>query len=253
MNVRLLFGTAVMVLVTLWLTVVHLSASRAVVFCAPAFLISWGVEAVGTRSTFPFGCQYSYHPALLPLLPGNVPLFIPVAWWIFGSTPLILLRDVTSDERGDASRPRRWLLKASLGGLFLAGCDLVLDPLATSVEAWAWVCAGGFYGTPYLNYVGWFVVGTAIYLGYFSVRGIREQPARVTGQAFDLIWTAANLAFLVLLGVTSCNRLGSSVPALLSFAVTGPFWARWLTLLRGRDSRLASTTAIRRASTDVIS
>lgn len=236
LNGALLAGTAALAVAIFWVTAVNFSIARAVAFGTLAFFISWGAEAAGTQTPYPFGYQYTYHPALKPILPGDVPLFIPLAWWVLASTPLVLLRGMTLCDEQGSPRTGRLVLKAALAAVYLAGCDLVLDPLAMTVEAWEWHHQGSYFGTPYLNYLGWFLVGLAIYLCYFWMESIRPRPNVAPPSFLDFAWMIGNLACLALVAVAAYNRIPSLLPTVLWLVVIGPFWATWLYRLRIRPA-----------------
>lgn len=113
---------------------------------------AWAVEALGTATGFPFGL-YEYTPALQPQLLA-VPLLIPLAWlmmlipaWAVAEALLIGLRE----------RLGSWyrLSYAAVSAVAMTAWDLYLDPQMVSKGLWVWENPGGFFGIPWVNYLGW--------------------------------------------------------------------------------------------------
>jgi uncharacterized membrane protein len=77
--------------------------------------------------------------------------------------------------------------------------DLLLDPVGTGSQAWRWEADGGYYTTPLGNFVGWFLVGMAIFGGYFLCE--RSYPARPIipdGQRFARLGASIGCGMFVL-------------------------------------------------------
>ena len=90
-------------------------------------------EFMGVQWGIPFG-KYAYHVDLRPFLPGGIPFFIPLSWFVLAYAPLIFLRWFISGNR-NASKQASFK-KAMLCALALTATDLFLDPLATFVGTW---------------------------------------------------------------------------------------------------------------------
>ena len=226
MNAAMGIGTALLAGAMLCCLALNFSPWQAAAWFVLAAGIGWLIEFAGLGWGWPFGEHYAYHPAFAPTLGGGVPLFIPLAWFVLSCTPVVLLRGVSVRDAGGRWRCRRLLVKSALGATCLLGWDLVLDPLAVSTGAWTWRDSGGYFGIPYPNLAGWWVVGAAICLAGFVIEPRRTSP-RPTRPGLDRVWAAANVAFLTLAAVATYNRLGSLLPWGLSMAVLGPFWAGW--------------------------
>ncbi len=111
-------------------------------------------EAVGLRTGVPFG-RYSYADTLgLKCL--GVPLVIPLAWTMLAYPAFLVARRLAGGR----------LAVPLVGGLALASWDLFLDPQMVAAGHWAWLAASpalpGIPGIPVTNFVGWFVVSTAM-------------------------------------------------------------------------------------------
>ncbi|NJE60279.1 carotenoid biosynthesis protein [Thermococcus sp. 21S7] len=120
-----------------------------------AISVGFFAELIGTRLCLPFGC-YEY-VNLQPQLLG-VALFVPLAWAIFGSVAYLTASSIF---------PRKVdrLLFASLLMVLL---DLAIDPLMTSWNAWVWKTstAINWFGIPWTNYLGWFLVSLLVFYLY---------------------------------------------------------------------------------------
>jgi uncharacterized membrane protein len=177
--------------------------------------VGWTAEAAGQRSLLPFGARYAYHDALRPILPGDVPLFVPIAWFALVPAPLALLRGWRM--RGRA----RLLAKAGLAALFLVAWDLLLDPLAVSVHAWRWETAGPYHGVPWSNFLGWFAVAFVIYVGSFLL------VADHAGRRADGMWLGLNVAFFLAASVAVWRWLDNTLPVALAAILMTPYWLYW--------------------------
>ncbi|GCE14011.1 carotenoid biosynthesis protein [Tengunoibacter tsumagoiensis] len=130
---------------------------RALLMGGLVVLLSYGVEALGVLTGWPFGI-YHYTHQLVPLLPGGVPLPVMFAWIlvIFGGYSWV----VTTQQQRQGSGRRGWqrALQAALLAMLL---DLAIEPVATYVvHYWVWADAGrySYYGVPLTNFIAWFVV-----------------------------------------------------------------------------------------------
>ena len=115
--------------------------------------LSYGAEALGVASGFPFGA-YRYTSVLFPRLPGSVPLAVMCAWVliVFGTYGCLSLL-----WRGR----RTGLIGALLGAALATLLDLEIEPVAAHLENyWQWLAPGplNYYGVPLANFAAWFVV-----------------------------------------------------------------------------------------------
>jgi putative membrane protein len=113
--------------------------------------IGWAVEYLGSHTGVPFG-RYHYTRRLQPQL-GRVPLAIPVAWLMM-VPPSWAVAATIAGNRG----PVFWLLS----GLAIAAWDLFLDPQMVSWRLWLWEREGGYFGIPWVNYLGWTLAAAAM-------------------------------------------------------------------------------------------
>ena len=107
-------------------------------------LMGFAAEAVGVASGFPFG-RYRYTATLFPHLLG-VPVVMGAAWLVL----FAYARQMTRSPFAAAA--------------WMTAIDLVIDPLATNVlDYWAWDRTGPYYGIPWSNFAGWFLVSLALF------------------------------------------------------------------------------------------
>jgi len=195
-----------------------LSPRRAIAFLVLAVATGWSVEVLGLASTFPFGTRYRYHPALAPVLPGGVPLFIPLAWYVITAAPFVFFRGLRV-RRNRCLRPEVYALKVLLAGVFVCGVDLILDPLAVSVAAWTWESGGPYFNTPVWNYTGW--LGIAAFVAAVHLPWSEPFSANLARK----LDTASAIIGVLLLGLATVAltaRLGSIVPALVALPLLLP-------------------------------
>lgn len=110
-------------------------------------------EIIGTKTGIPFG-DYHYTESLQPQIEG-VPVLIgfawlmllPITWGIAYATPI-----------------RNRFAIALYAGVAMTAWDLYLDPQMVGWNLWVWDQVGSlhYFGIPLQNFVGWFLVATAI-------------------------------------------------------------------------------------------
>jgi uncharacterized membrane protein len=106
--------------------------------------MGWAVEFTGSRTGIPFG-RYHYTARLQPQL-GRVPLAIPMAWLMM-LPPAWGVGAAISGERG--------LAFVVLSALAFTAWDLFLDPQMVGLGFWVWEQKGGYFGIPWVNFLGW--------------------------------------------------------------------------------------------------
>ena len=92
------------------------------------------------------------------------------------------------------------LVRTLADSLVLVFFDLMIDPWAVSKGAWKWKTPGRFFGIPWRNFLGWFLVGFATSLPFMHL-----QPAH----ADDAGMIAVALAVCLLTIGTTLRRLWS--------------------------------------------
>jgi len=174
---------------------------RMVWLASLAFALGLGVELLGSKTGIPFGL-YTYQGAPPPTV-GGVPLIVPLGWF-----SLVLSAHVLA-----GGRPWRT-------GLLVVAWDLGLEALMTAQGYWTWQDPHPlWYGAPFQNYLGWFVVGALISWIYR-----RLGPALHQDGAFA--WAYRLEALFIPLGLA---LLGLWPAALLSgLAMNALAWGQYL-------------------------
>lgn len=161
---------------------------HALLFFALSAVISLVAELAGTETGLIFGV-YHYTDVLGPKLFGEVPIVIPLAWFLMIYPSYLIANLVVEGRllaRGRGFARLVWM--AFLGALAMTAWDLTLDPYMVGFEkAWVWEQPGSYFGIPIHNYVGW--VGTTFLVMLIYRLLERRRPARPMGGASR--WLAA--------------------------------------------------------------
>lgn len=194
---------------------------------ATVFAGAWVVEALGSVTGFPFGA-YDYTDSLQPQLAG-VPLVIPLAWFM-------MLVPAWAVAEAILARPQerlgRWYapLHAAVAGAAFTAWDLYLDPQMVARELWIWDNPQGYFGIPWINFVGWWLAGSLLTL---LIRP-KALPHRRLMVVYTLTWVFQAIG----LGIF----WGQPGPAVVGFLGMGLFvgWS-WREELSSIESSSSST------------
>ena len=168
--------------------------------------MGWLVEFIGSRTGVPFG-RYHYTDRLQPQL-GRVPLVIPLAWLMMLPAAWAIA-DRVAGGRGPAF--------VLISALAFTAWDLFLDPQMVGWRFWVWDRPGGYFGIPWVNFLGW-ALASGLMTAVVS-------PGPLPGQPLRLIYAITWLLEVVGLGVF----WKKPVPAVCGFLAMGVMlaWA-WL-------------------------
>ena len=119
-------------------------------------VLTWGAEFIGHNTGLPFG-EYSYTSSLQPQIAG-VPLLIPVAWFMLLPSSWVMAQLIVG-ERNSVFKHIAFILVSALA---LTVWDLFLDPQMVAWGFWEWANPSGYFGIPYINYFGWFLVSALV-------------------------------------------------------------------------------------------
>lgn len=114
--------------------------------------VGWMVEVVGSHTGLPFGA-YQYTDRLGLRLMG-VPLIIPLAWLMMLPCAWAVADWITGGRRG--------LSFVLTSAVAFTAWDLFLDPQMVMWRFWEWGAPGGYFGIPWLNFVGWLLAAAAL-------------------------------------------------------------------------------------------
>ena len=230
---RLLGGTIALTLATLYTLRLLVGGRAALQFMASTLVVAWLAEAIGLQGNWLFGGAYAYHANVQPVLPGGVPLFIPLAWFVLCGVPVVLIRSLKTTNVDGTRHWGRILFKSAYSALGVVACDLALDPIAVSLGLWVWERPGPYFGVPLMNCVGWWVVAWVVFLvGYGGLKIDRHREPALAVR-YELVWGGAHLMMLILLGYAASNRAGCGQPVLLAMMAMLPLSVRWLSELYG--------------------
>jgi uncharacterized membrane protein len=187
-------------------------AARVLRAVALVFGGAWAIEALGSATGFPFGV-YEYTNALQPQLAG-VPLLIPLAWFMMLIPAWAVAEAILAGRKG---RLEGWYapLHAVVAGAAFTAWDLYLDPQMVAHGLWLWDQPGGYFGIPWVNFLGWWLVA--------SVLTLLMRPTRLPRARLIAIYTLTWAFQAVGLGIF-WDQPG---PALSGFLAMGVFvvWA----------------------------
>lgn len=181
---------------------------REAAWLALATTVGAGAEGLSLATGWPFG-HYRYTELVLPQFHGWPPLlglawaeFAWYAWHVF--SPL--------------HRPR-WLL-APLGAAWMTAMDLVMDPVAAGpLRFWVWRDGGPYYGVPWQNFAGWFIVSAAILACALAVmRKPPLQAARPVTPAISATPLALGLSILLWFTLLAA-RHGMWIPVVIGIVL----------------------------------
>lgn len=176
---------------------------RATRTAAIVVVMTWGVEAIGTATGFPFG-HYDYTAALQPQLL-NVPVLIALAWFMMLPAAWAVGQVLSGGTYGI-----RFLV---ISALAMTAWDFFLDPQMVGWGLWEWNNAGEFsyFGIPWVNFVGWFATAVVVTL----VARPRNLPVTPLLTIYVTVWMLQTIGQLFFWGLIG--------PALVGFFSMGIF------------------------------
>lgn len=188
--------TAVIILAVAW------GMRRALHTAGLVILMTWGVEALGTATGFPFG-HYDYTAVLQPQLL-DVPILIAFAWLMMLPSAWVVAYLVNGRQFG-------WRFIV-LSGLAMTAWDLFLDPQMVGWGLWEWQSVSGFsyFGIPWVNFVGWFATAALVTL-VVNPRDLLVMPLLTIYVVVWLLQTIGQLFFWSLIGPAVVGFLGMGI------------------------------------------
>ncbi|EZQ10500.1 membrane protein [Candidatus Acidianus copahuensis] len=130
-------------------------------------------EELGVHTGFPFGYyEYNFPPYIL-----GIPVAVILAWGIFSFLSSLALIPLKGQMK-----------KIFLFPILMVTIDLAVDPIMVTAGAWKWltVTSPNWFGIPYTNFLGWFLVSLIIAVSYFPWNKV-------------IRWKERNTAFYLLL------------------------------------------------------
>lgn len=184
------------------------TTGTAVLIATLTLLVEW----LGSTTGFPFG-SYRYTDLMQPQI-AHVPVLIPFAWFMMLPAAWAVARQI------QAQLPARWAhnrwLYLPLAGLAFTAWDLFLDPQMVAWGLWVWDNPSGYFGIPWLNYVGW--LGTAVLLT--ALIQPQNLPAKPLLIIYTITWFLETFGLLLFWGLPG--------PAIVGGVMMGSFvWLGW--------------------------
>ena len=150
-----------------------------ILFACLAFLIGFGAEVIGVQTGVLFG-EYTYGTVLGPKLFG-VPLLIGVNWFLLVYVTGALVHNYIRND----------FFAAVLAALLMVFLDFLIEPVAISLEFWAWEAEE----IPLSNYIGWFAIALLIQIIYRKIPFEKQNPIAI----FMLLCLAVFFSILALI------------------------------------------------------
>jgi len=139
---------------------IYLFGPKILILLGATYFISTIAEVLSLKNYFNvFGIKYSYdltHPFFSSKINlfGVYPIEVSFAWVLFKYVSFVITLLILSAF----SLPL--YLMVFLTPLVLVSIDFLVDPVAVNVlHLWTWGSKGKYFGIPYQNFVGWYVVG----------------------------------------------------------------------------------------------
>lgn len=144
-----------------------LGSKNVLIFIATSSIVGVLIELAGTRTKWIFG-QYRYSEDFGPKLFRRVPIFVPLMWCVltyigFWTARLLLLPQASQS----IVRQGIFIISAAF---IVTLWNMVTDPMVVHKSGrnwWRWEERGTFYGVPFTNFIGWFIVAALIYILLF--------------------------------------------------------------------------------------
>lgn len=166
-------------------------------------LLAWAVQAIVIRSGLPYG-DMQYTSLLQPQVM-SVPVLIPLTWLMMLPAAWAVAKLITRKMSGCLMRPA-FVLVSAMG---FTAWGFYIDPLMVHLKLLHWTPIGGFYGTPWLNYIGWLFISGII---TFAISP-KRLPGGLLVLVYVLTWLVEFISLLIFWGLP--------VPALIGFFLMG--------------------------------
>jgi uncharacterized membrane protein len=171
-----------------------LGAMNTLVFFAISAVVSWVLEELGVRTGLIYG-PYHYSD-LLGIKLGDVPLLIPLAWFMM-IYPSHVLANLIVDHRPISRRgsARHVLALSLVSAIVMTAWDLPMDPQMSSAGNWIWERGGAYFGVPLHNFTGWLLTTFIVYMLYRFFEQRRMSRVVHVGEASRIVTALPVLAY----------------------------------------------------------
>jgi putative membrane protein len=170
---------------------------RVVLLLLSGFGLALTFEYLGSRHGFLFG-DYDYTDLLGYKALGEVPVIIPIAWFMMLYPSWQLAGKITARLRGLA-RPAA---RIAIGAAAMTAWDLSLDPRWVSDGAWVWHGGGLYFGIPLSNFAGWWVTAALIFCVWTLIDRApwRSRDAALPTAVYATTWLGESVANVLFWG-----------------------------------------------------
>jgi uncharacterized membrane protein len=134
-------------------------ARRTALFFAVSAVVSYLMEEIGVRTGLIFG--HYHYSALLGAKLGNVPVLIPLAWFMMIYPSWVVARAILHGV--DTRTLPGTVLLAAIAAFVMTAWDVVMDPGMAASGNWTWENGGAYFGVPRHNYLGWLLTTFLVY------------------------------------------------------------------------------------------
>ncbi|MEK7079638.1 MAG: carotenoid biosynthesis protein [Patescibacteria group bacterium] len=148
------------IILMLFHSIITLGLPKAIFLIFLASVTGTYFEYIGLRDGTFFGGLYVYKPQMSLF---NVPIFVILFWAVFiyvgySLTNSFLYWLKIKKPYIKLNNFRILPLLVLLDGYFVVAIDLFLDPIAVKSGNWTWLEGGSYFGVPWGNFFGWFLV-----------------------------------------------------------------------------------------------
>lgn len=166
-----------------------------------AVVVAWFSEYVGSHTGFPFG-DYTYTERLQPQL-GTVPLLVPLAWLMMLPSAWAVAHCLVPQR----STLRGRLAFIGMSALAFTAWDLFLDPQMVGWGFWEWANPVGYFGIPWVNFLGWLLVSAVI----TALAQPKKLPVQPLLLIYGITWALQTIGQIFFWGLPGPGLVGGVV------------------------------------------
>ena len=173
------------------------------------FFVTVFIEWAGVQFGLFFG-HYYYNPDF-GLILFDVPLTIGFAWLMVIATTHVISKQIVSKVNPPFLQG---LVYALIGASAAVIIDLVIDPVAYLVkEYWIWNGEGIYYGVPFSNFAGWFILAFILHsLVYaFLHKRLRWASEQSTYWAIRMVWLYVLMIIMFIILAVTNGLIGAAL------------------------------------------
>ncbi|TWI57953.1 carotenoid biosynthesis protein [Halalkalibacter nanhaiisediminis] len=192
------------------------------------FFVTIFIEWIGVQFGLFFG-HYYYNPDF-GLIFFDVPLTIGFAWLMVISTTHVITKQIVRPIKQPLKQGNMY---AFIGALAAVVIDLVIDPVAYLVkEYWIWNGEGFYYGVPFSNFAGWFILAFILHTLVYLILYLRSKwtTEQSTYWTVRMVWLYALMIFMFMILALTNGLIGA---AFLTATLTGILLVIYFSIKKG--------------------